>query len=307
MKKLMILTLTWASLFTTNAFADEMLTTTSLKEMPVTTTAQELPTSIEDMQAKYDLIIRNNNISSDHEYNNKTYYTKKINTEDLVIPDEVKENASRIYFLVEEWNSIIFYNKEMSADAVETNSVKKEYNYKIVDYVEWKDEYTFNTSDLVKDFENWEYKSVNITLVAEFDEWEKLYLSNSAYVNIADKASVLNNIKNTQEEWNTYFWYYDSNSLWEYLEKLWEKMSREDFKSTLSNAQNRLKSLKSKNEASKKELLNSIQKESDFEVNVDKFALYTETSNLLDTVWNAISSQLQKLRSYDLIDSIFNK
>jgi hypothetical protein len=42
-------------------------------------------------------------------------------------------------------------------------------------------------------------------------------------------------------------------------------MSRADYKKVLANAQTKLKALITKNEASKKEILASITKESDFE------------------------------------------
>lgn len=307
MKKIIVLTIAWASLLTTNAFADK-IQTTSLAT--TTQSVQEVWTwTVDELTKKYDLVLRNNTISQDNEYNNKTYYTKKITTDNLVIPDEIKSKAKRIYFLVEEWNSIVFLNKAMLAsDAVETTNVNKEYNYKTVPYVEGKTEYTFNTVDLVKDLSKWEYKSVTITLVAEFSDTEKLYLSNWAYVNIANKASILEQLKNEKDPtWTSYFGYYDTQSLETYLEKLGEKMTRAEYKKVLTNAQAKLKTLITKNESSKDEILNSIKKESDFDWNVDKYTLYAETNNLLNSVSTATLWQLQKLRSYDLIDSVFGK
>jgi hypothetical protein len=84
-------------------------------------------------------------------------------------------------------------------------------------------------------------------------------------------------------------------------------MSRADYKKVLTNAQSKVKSLISKNEDSKKVMLASITKESDLAANVDKYTLYSETNNLLSSVATATQGQLQKLRSYDLIDSVFNK
>lgn len=108
MKKVIALTLTSGLLFAGNAFADE-----AVKVAPVspTTTVQELPTTMnETLLQKYDTIIRNNKIVQDNEYNSKTYFTKKLKTEDLVIPAEIKEKATKIYFLVEEGGHI-FYAK----------------------------------------------------------------------------------------------------------------------------------------------------------------------------------------------------
>lgn len=311
MKKTILTTLvaSWL-LLAWNTYADEaMMTTTSA--MPVTdivTTSVEPGTISSDLSMKYDLIIRNNNIISDDEYNNKTYYTKKITTDDLVVPDEVTKAAKRIYFLVEEWYSRPFYNKEMWAMADEATNVKKEYNYKTVDFTPWKTKYTFNTVDLVKDLKDGEYKSVTITLVAEFSDTDKLYLSNMAYINIADKQSILEQLKYAKDPtWTSYYGYYDTEKLWTYLEKLWEKMTRAEYKKTLTKIQTKLKTLIVKNEDSKKELLKWITKEADFATNLEKYTLNTETTNLLTNVASATQNQIQKLRSYDLIDSVFWK
>ena len=70
----------------------------------------------ETLLQKYDTIIRNNKIVQDNDYNSKTYFTKKIKTEDLVIPAEIKEQAKKIYFLVEEGNNV-FYAKWLALEA----------------------------------------------------------------------------------------------------------------------------------------------------------------------------------------------
>jgi hypothetical protein len=64
-------------------------------------------------------------------------------------------------------------------------------------------------------------------------------------------------------------------------------MSRADYKKVLTTAQAKLKALIAKNESTKKEMLASITKESDFESNVDKYTLYSETNNLLTSVSTA--------------------
>lgn len=311
MKKIILTSLVASSvLLAWNTFADEaiMPISSAIPADMVTTSIVETGSIIGDLSMKYDVIIRNNNIVSDYEYNNKTYYTKKITTKDLVIPEEVTKKAKRIYFLVEEGYSPIFYNKEMWAVAEDTTNVKKEYNYKIVDFTPWKTEYTFKTVDLVKDLKDGEYRSVNITLVAEFSDTEKLYLSNTAYVNISDKQGVLETLKYAKDPtWTSYFGYYDTESIGKYLEKLGEKMTREKFKATLTKVQAKLKTLVTKNEETKKQIIKAITKESDFDANLDKYILYTETSNLLNNVSSATMNQLQKLRSYDLIDSVFGK
>lgn len=311
MKKIILITLvaSWL-LLTWNTYAGgwSQDMTTIAEPTLYTTDAVESGDITSELMKKYDLIIRNNNIVSDYEFNNKTYYTKKITTEDLVIPEEVTSKAKRIYFLVEEWNSPIFYNKAMWGVADEAATVNKEYNYKTVDFTPWKKEYTFNTIDLVKDLKDGQYKSVTISLVAEFSDTDKMLLSNTAFVNIADKQSILEQLKYAKDPtWTSYFGYYDTESIGKYLEKLWDKMTREQFKKTLTKVQTKLKSLITKNEDSKKTLLNSITKEADFNTNLDKYILNTETSNLLTNVNSATLNQLQKLRSYDLIDSVFWK
>jgi hypothetical protein len=127
-----------------------------------------------------------------------------------------------------------------------------------------------------------------------------------AYVNIADKQNILEALKYAKDPTGTsYYGYYDTDSLGIYLEKLGEKMTRPQFKNTLTKIQTKLKTLITKNEDSKKALLKSITKETDFETNLDKYTLNTETNNLLTSVASATQNQIQKLRSFDLIDSVF--
>lgn len=306
MKKVIALTLTSGLLLTGNAFADEAV---RVAQVVPTNTVQALPTTTTDtLLQKYDTIIRNNKIVQDNDYNSKNYFTKKIKTEDLVVPAEVKEKAAKIYFLVEEGNNI-FYAKALSleSDSIAVDNVEKEYNYKVVNFTEGKTEYTFNSADLLKDFSKDEYKNVTITLVAEFANGEKLNLANPAYVSIGNKENILETLKNEKDPDQSYFGYYDAGSLETYLEKVGDKMTRNDYKALLSKSQTKLKSLISKNEASKKETLASIKKESDFADKVETYALYSETGNLLSNVANATKQQLQKIRSYELIDSVFTK
>lgn len=305
MKKIIAFTLASSALLASNTFADA-----NVKIMPISApvTIQEVSTAlIDSLLQKYDVIIRNNTITSDNEYNSTHYYTKKITTSDIVIPDEVKQKATKIYFLVEE-GSPMYYAKAVSMEAdTAIDTVEKEYNYKIVKFTPGKTEYTFNTADLVKDFSKNEYKNITISLIAEFSETEKLPLANPTYINIENKESILQTLKSKKDEDQSYFWYYDSTSLEAYLEKWAEKISRDEYKKLLQKAETKLKSLIGKNSQEKKKILESITKESDFEWKVDAYTLNAETNSLLTNVATATKLQLQKLRSYDLIDSIFNK
>jgi hypothetical protein len=305
MKKIVTLAIASSILLAWNTFADEAIKTTSITS---TWTVQELPVDTNALAQKYDTIIRNNVITADGEYNNSHYFTKKIKTTDIVIPDEIKASAKKIYFLVEEGSPIVYFKAEAAMDSVPTTPVTKEYNYRVVNFVEGKTEYTFNSADLVKDFSKDQFKNVTISLVAELSDNQKINLANAAYVNIWDKSNVLETLKTQKDPtWTSYYGYYDTQSLESYLEKLWEKMSRAEYKKVLTNAQTKLKALITKNEDSKKDILASITKESDFEGNIEKYTLYSETSGLLTQVSAATLAQIQKLRSYDLIDWVFNK
>jgi hypothetical protein len=108
---------------------------------------------VKDIIREHEVIIRNNIIKTDYQYNNSHYYTSKITTENIVIPTKIKEKAEKIYFLVEQGNNRIYYAKdsmEMSDESIE--EVNDQYNYKIVNFTEGKKEYTFNNEDLVKEF-----------------------------------------------------------------------------------------------------------------------------------------------------------
>lgn len=304
MKKLAIITVWTLGLFTSSTFADYAEIMPISANTPMLISSKVLTS--EELSLKYDVIIRNNNIESDNEYNSKNYFTSKINTSDIVIPDEIKNNSSKIYFLVEEGSPYMLYKAEAMNDmAWNMDEVKKEYNYRVVNYTAWKTSYTFNNKDLVKDFDKNESKSVNISLVAELNNWEKVYLSNGTYLHIWDKQNVLNNLKNKDEL--DYFGYYNTQALEDYLEKKAEKMTKADYIKMLTNAQKNIKGLIKQNQTAQEKILNSINKESDFEGNVEKFALNTQTQWLLRNVLQATNSQIQKTRALEVMDNIFNK
>ena len=308
MKKLALITLTAWVLLSSQTFADNqniLLTTTKLTTIASTWAVLNLET----LTQKYDVILRNNNISWDNEYNSKNYFTSKLKTADLVIPDEIKLNSTRIYFLVEEWSPIMYFKSTMAEQAyvVNTAEVKKEYNYKTVDFIEWKSDYVFNNTDLVKDFSKDEYKSVSISLVADLKTWEKLNLTNSAYLTIWNKLRILDALLNEKNKDSNIQSYYDNQSIENYLEKMSEKLSRADYKKVLTNAQTKLKSLIKQNETIKNNILNSITKESDLSSNIDKYSNYQDTSSLLNSVFVATNNQIQKVKSYEIIDNVFKK
>lgn len=306
MKKVIAFTLASCALFTSQAFADN-------KVMPVTTSvAQETQATgsiLDTMYQKYDVVLRNNVITADNDYNSKTYYTKKIKTSDIVVPDEIKQKAKKIYFLVEEGRPYYFYGAMAKAemDSVAVEEVKKEYNYRVVQYTPGKEEYVFNSQDLVKDFAKGEASSLSISLIAEFSDTQKMNIASSAYIYMGSKENILETLRSEKNKDESYFGYYDTKSLEDYLEKISAKLSRADYKKTLTNAQNKVKAMVAKNETAKKDILNSISKESDFEGNVDKYATNRETDTLLRNVGNATKSQLQKITLMDAIDKVFEK
>jgi hypothetical protein len=46
----------------------------------------------------------------------------------------------------------MYLKAENAMDSVSVDPVTKEYNYRVVKYVEGQTEYTFNSTDLVKEF-----------------------------------------------------------------------------------------------------------------------------------------------------------
>jgi hypothetical protein len=149
MKKIIAGTLVGCALFTSGAFANETPVPT-LYNSSIELTSEP---SVKDIMKQNEIIIRNNKLKSDYEYNNIHYYTTKMTSSDIIIPKDIQEKAKKIYFLVEEGQSRIYYEDAISLKASNNISqVKKEYNYKIVDFQSGKKEYIFNNKDLVKDF-----------------------------------------------------------------------------------------------------------------------------------------------------------
>ncbi len=148
MKKILTGTIIGCALLTSGTFAAQME-----KPMLISMPMPPIETSVEKIEiSESDLIIRNNIISPEYDYNSTHYYTTKITTKDIVIPKEIQSKAKKVYFLVEEGRSNIMYAKGLQMDALESTPVSDKYNYKIVDYTEGKKEYIFKNLDLVKDF-----------------------------------------------------------------------------------------------------------------------------------------------------------
>ena len=301
MKKIIAGSVLGCALFTSGVFADY--------EQPVVISAPlEMTTQnwVKDTTNQYDIIIRNNVIESDYEYNNSHYFTTKITTENIVIPEEIKDDSEKIYFLVEQWRDRTYYYKsslEMSDEAIET--VKDEYNYKVVDFKAWQKEYVFDNSDLIKNFWDDKATSIHITLMAELSDGSKKELSNTVYVNVNDKKGTLQNLYNQSiDQQDLFFGYYNSNDLEIYLEEISNKMTRTEYKKLLSKADTRIYTANKKNEDTLTTMLNSIKKESDFEKNISKYTNYSETRTLLSNLGSAVKNQLQNIRAFDAIDAI---
>ena len=310
MKKIIAWSLIGCVLLSSWAFASDIKTT---KIAPALYNSIELEptlysgiedTSVRDLIKKHELVIRNNNLESDYEYNSSHYYTSKMKAEDIIVPSEIINKAKKVYFLVEEWQNRMFFAEDaMLKWSADIATVKKEYNYKIVDFKSWKDEYIFNNKDLIKDFSDDKYTSVQITLIAEFSDTEKVPLSNTTYISINDKKGVLNQLNSETKEYS-YFGYYNSNDLEEYLENISSKMKRSEYKKILQKADKKIKSSVEKNEKNMDETLSSIKKESDFKKHIETYRVYNETQRLLRSLWTATTNQLQNIRAFDAIDAI---
>lgn len=318
MKKIITWSLIGCVLFTSGVFASEaqLVKTESavftgggvaVSEPTLYTTGQAIESPTNDLVKKYELIIRNNILESDYKYNGVNYYTSKILSKDIVVPTEIKDEAKRIYFLVEEWVNNVFYAEDsMWKGGGWVEDVKKEYNYKIVDFTENKEEYIFNNEDLVKDFWKDEFRNVQITLMADFSDTQRIPLSNTVYISISDKKNVLAKLKNEEDKNDIFYWYFNSDQIETYLKNISSKISRTEYKKILEKLESNIKTKNKLNEDGMKKILDLITKESDFKNNVTKYGNYIEIQNLLITVWSSVKNQLQNIKAFDTIDSILN-
>lgn len=301
MKKIIIATIVWSALFTSWAFADYLAEPMLINE-PTSVVSDGTTRYLEN---KYDIIIRNNFLDADYDYNNMNYYTSKIKAENIVIPDEIKTSAKKIYFLIEEWNSRIYDTYNYARDeSMKVENVTDEYNYKIVEYKEWQKEYIFKNSDLVKDFTKDEDKSVTITLMADISDSEKIPLSTSAYNYINTKEEVLQQLLSDSKWYDYYYTYFNSDNLEKYLITIWEKKTRSEYKNILNKIINKVSQAKKLNDDNWKNILANIKLESDFKNNLDKYELFNETKNLLDSLEIASKNQIQNIKAFDAIDSL---
>jgi hypothetical protein len=93
--------------------------------------------------------------------------------------------------------------------------------------------------------------------MVEFADTEKLSLSNTVYINIANKENTLAQVYNAQNsERNNY--YYNSDNLEKYLETLSQKMKRSDYKNILTKADKKIVFALTNNENKMKKVLKNI-------------------------------------------------
>jgi len=301
MKKIIASSIIASALIAVPTFANEA----KMEIMPISSPISVTSEIIEDTAVnKYETIIRNNTIQADGEYNNSHYYTTKIKTEDIVIPEELKDSAEKFYFLVEQGAQRYYFGAmKAESDAMEISEVSDEYNYKIVDFDDSKTEYIFNNEDLVKDFDEDTNKNVSITLMAELEDGKQISLSNAAYIYIASKENTLSNLV-SQENESSYYGYYNSSELENYLETMSEKMERSEYKTMLSKADSKISRALRENTKNKDDFIEDISKESDFKYNVEKYKTYSEVNKLMNSLNSAVKNQLQNIRAFDAIDAI---
>ena len=301
MKKIIASSIIASALIAVPTFANEA----KMEIMPISAPISVTSEIIEDTAVnKYETIIRNNKIQADGEYNNSHYYTTKIKTEDIVIPEELKDSAEKFYFLVEQGAQRYYFGAmKAESDSMEISEVSDEYNYKIVDFDDSKTEYIFNNEDLVKDFDEDTNKNVSITLMAELEDGKQISLSNAAYIYIASKENTLSNLV-SQENESSYYGYYNSSELENYLETMSEKMERSEYKTMLSKADSKISRALRENTKNKDDFIEDISKESDFKYNVEKYKTYSEVNKLMNSLNSAVKNQLQNIRAFDAIDKI---
>lgn len=319
MKKIVTWTLVVCALFTSWTFAAEvelvnvkpvLYTNEAVKIMePTLYTNNDIQNTwnelINELVKKHQLVLKNNVLKTDYEYNSAHYYTSKMLSKDIIVPKEIKNKAKKIYFLVEEWANRVFFNDEMELKwASRIEDVKDEYNYKIVDFNKDNEEYIFDNKKLVKDFWMDKYKNVQITLIAEFSDTQRVNLSNTIYVSINDKKSVLSQLQNADEDIKNYFWYFNWNDIEEYLENLSTSMTRGEYKKMLEKAEKKIQITDEKNEKNMVKILDSIKRESDFKKHLKAYWIYRDTQNLFWSLGRGVENQLQNIRAFDVIDSI---
>ncbi len=301
MKKIIASSIIASALIAVPTFANEV----KMEIMPISDPIYVNSEIIEDTATnKYETIIRNNKIEADGEYNNSHYYTTKIKTQNIVIPEELKDSAEKFYFLVEEGSPRYYFGSmKMQADSMEISEVTEEYNYKIVDFDASKKEYIFNNEDLVKDFDEDTNKSVSITLIAELKDGKQVVLSNGSYINISSKENILSNLV-SQENETSYYGYYNSSELENYLETMSEKMKRSEYKTMLSKADSKISRALRENTKNKDEMLEKITREAHFSNHISDYKSYSEVNKLMNGLNSAVKNQLQNIRAFDAIDKI---
>ncbi len=265
--------------------------------------------TLKDLIKKHNNTLRKIKVLSDYEYNSKNYFTKRLKTWEVKIPEELEKRISKVEIIFKQGDNNGALNKILgNADAIssEKYSVKKssvKINYKPTR------SYLYNTNDIVKlsTLEKqkrrngiWLQTSIKIT----FDAKNSIELD-SGYISIDSKAEILrNSLYNEENGFRDIYANINDDVIKTYLNNKYKNISRDEYKERLENMYNSIEKLNKKQSENEKELYKSIVKEEDFAKKKEEFERIISTKNLIKRLAYSINWQIKTLEAYNIIDSL---
>lgn len=262
---------------------------------------------LKELITKNILTISSNNVSEDYEYNNAHFYTKKL-TANVMIPEDIKAKAKRVFISFSESEPMMMYDAVSSTVPTTTTDAGNhiEINMNLSDAngeisIERKDFDTYIKNDYGTSFMG--------TVYLEFEGGIKVPFSNSFWLylqkdNVEGKKSHLMNLYYQQNQYAGYA------NIYELLQKVFVKLQKKldstaKYISVLEATAKKIDEKLTKIDAVQKAMVEWITTEEHFAPKVKDFWVQMEKFNLLNDIKYQIASEIKTKQSQGIIEELF--
>lgn len=267
--------------------------------------------SLKDIVSKNLLQIAQNSINEDYDYNNKTYYTKKLLVT-VSIPEELKNKVTSAYislWAVSNIPSPIMYDAKSSTTTTDTSSnteLKIDINKDSI-----PTEIKIKRSDLDTYVKDPSGASFNGKLILVLTDGTKL-----PYSNIISFYIMKDNNDGKIAQLSTLYYTTNPSSGWantaELLKQAFDKLSAKypkvlDYTAALEKVSKKIDTKIISLQTEQTKLVSGIYSEEDFPKLIDPAAKIADKLNILNDIKYQISSEIKTKQSQWIIDDIFSE
>lgn len=264
---------------------------------------------LKELITKNILTITANTVVEDYDYNSKHFFTKKL-TANIVIPDEIKAKAKKVYLSFNTSEGPMVYDSIKAPEVVPTTTTDEKNHIQInIDLSKTTGELNIDTEDFAKYITNDFGTSFVGMAYVEFEDGVKIPFSNAVYLylpknNVEWKKSHLMNLyyQSTQ--------YTGMANTQELLQKVFAKLQKKlgstaKYIAVLEAAMVKVDEKLKKIEATQNANVESIKTEDDFAGKVASHGLLIEKYNLLNDIKYQLWTEVKTKQSQDVIEEIF--